>query len=345
MNGSATAAAPVLRIEGLRTYFHTDEGVLKSVDGVDLRIDPCETVALIGESGSGKSVTAQSIMRIVPRPGRIEAGRVVLRPKQGPPVDLAALPESSERLRAIRGGDVAMIFQEPMTSLSPVHTIGNQIVEGIRIHATRDRKHAKALAVEMLARVGIGDPAQRFKAYPHQLSGGMRQRAMIAMALACRPALLIADEPTTALDVTVQAQILQLMQELQGEFGMAILYITHDLGVVAGLADRVCVMYAGRIVETGSTAQLLRAPLHPYTVGLLHAVPRLGKKSREPLATIPGTVPTPLNPPVRCGFAPRCPKMMPGLCDRHVPAMTEIRPGQSVRCFLHSEAREASDHG
>jgi oligopeptide/dipeptide ABC transporter ATP-binding protein len=241
----------------------------------------------------------------------------------------------------VRGKAISMIFQEPMTSLSPVHTIGLQITEAILLHRTPDRKEAREIALDMLTRVGISNPGQRIDEYPFQLSGGMRQRAMIAMALSCHPALLIADEPTTALDVTVQAQILDLIRQLQEEFGMAIQYITHDLGVIAEIADHIAVMYLGRIVEEGSPAHIFRNPLHPYSAALLRSVPKLGKKSGSRLETIKGTVPIPLDPPPMCGFFSRCVHAMPGKCDRAVPALVEQEEGHRVRCFLHSSETEA----
>lgn len=327
----------VLEVRDLRTYFHLPEGTLKAVDGVDLTIAPHQTVGVIGESGSGKSVTAQSILQIVPTPGAIETGEIILRRKNGSAVDVGKL---NARSRAIRGAEISMVFQEPMTSLSPVHTIGAQIVEAIQLHIESDKKKAKQLALDMINRVGIANPKQRFDEYPHQLSGGMRQRAMIAMALSCSPSLLIADEPTTALDVTVQAQILELMKELQGQFGMAIMYITHDLGVIAEIADEVNVMYLGRVVERASTVELFKNPLHPYTQGLLKSIPRLGGLGRARLDAIRGNVPVPMNPPPQCGFASRCDEFISGKCDAAVPALVDMGNDHYVRCFLHSEESE-----
>ena len=271
----------VLEVRSLRTYFHLQEGTLKAVDGVDLTIEPGQTVGVIGESGSGKSVTAQSILQIVTTPGAIESGEIILRDSDGKLTDLAQLDPRSREIRAIRGAEISMVFQEPMTSLSPVHTIGSQIMEAIELHITRDKQKAKALALDMINRVGISNPAQRFDEYPHQLSGGMRQRAMIAMALSCSPSLLIADEPTTALDVTVQAQILELMKELQVEFGMAVMYITHDLGVIAEIADVVNVMYLGRVVERASTIELFKNPLAPLYAATVGFYPALGPARSE----------------------------------------------------------------
>jgi len=332
--------APVLELKELRTHFSLDEGTLKAVDGVSLTVHEGQTLGIIGESGCGKSVTAQSILRIVPTPGRIISGDIVLHRDSEPAVDLADMDPFGHSVRAIRGKEISMIFQEPMTSLSPVHTIGNQIEEAILLHKTRDKQEAHSLAVDMLDKVGIPNPSQRINEYPHQLSGGLRQRAMIAMALSCNPKLLIADEPTTALDVTVQAQILDLMEQLQEEFGMAILYITHDLGVIAEIADEVAVMYLGRVVEHAETRELFRNPLHPYTRLLLKSIPRMGKDAKQRLEAIEGTVPIPLDPPRMCGFFSRCPDAIAGTCDAEVPGLVEVAPGHSVRCYLHSPETE-----
>ena len=333
----------VLELDNLKTYFYLEEGVLKAVDGVSFRLGEKETLGIIGESGCGKSVMAQSILRIVPHPGRTVGGRILLRAREREPLDLVQLPAFGREIRSIRGKEISMIFQEPMTSLSPVHTIGNQIQEAILLHKTRDRKEARALTVEMLARVGIPDPSQRIDEYPHQLSGGLRQRAMIAMALSCSPALLVADEPTTALDVTVQAQILELIADLQDQFGMSVLYITHDLGVIAEISDSVSVMYLGRIVESAGTDDLFERPLHPYTVRLLRSIPKVGKKARVRLDAIKGTVPIPLDPPRECGFFSRCSEAMEGMCDRGVPALVEVEESHRVRCFLHSREVDPID--
>ncbi len=330
----------VLEVCDLRTYFNLPEGTLKAVDGVDFTVARRQTVGVIGESGSGKSVTAQSILQIVPPPGTIESGAINLRRSDGSLVDLCQLSPRGREIRAIRGAEISMVFQEPMTSLSPVHTIGAQIVEAIQLHITRDKRKAKSLALDMINRVGISNPEQRYDEYPHQLSGGMRQRAMIAMALSCSPSLLIADEPTTALDVTVQAQILELMKELQDEFGMAIMYITHDLGVIAEIADEVNVMYLGRVVERASTVELFKNPLHPYTHGLLKSIPRLGGRGRGRLDAIRGNVPVPMNPPPQCGFASRCDEFIAGKCDAAVPSLINMGNEHYVRCYLHSEESE-----
>ena len=331
---------PVLEVKDLRTYFKLEEGTLKAVDGVSFSVAPKKTLGIIGESGCGKSVTAQSILRIVPPPGEIKSGSIVLNREGHEAVDLTELDPFGQSVRSIRGKEISMIFQEPMTSLSPVHTIGNQIEEAILLHKTNDKNEAHELAVDMLDRVGIPNPSQRIDEYPHQLSGGLRQRAMIAMALSCNPALLIADEPTTALDVTVQAQILDLMAHLQEQFGMAILYITHDLGVIAEIADEVAVMYLGRVVEHAETREIFRNPLHPYTRLLLKSIPRMGKEAKKRLDAIQGTVPIPLDPPRECGFFSRCPDAMDGKCNDDIPALVETGADHRVRCYLHSEERE-----
>jgi oligopeptide/dipeptide ABC transporter ATP-binding protein len=290
----------VLQVENLRTHFHTRAGVVRAVDGVDLDVSEGRTLGVVGESGCGKSVTALSIMRLIDPPGRIEPGsRVLFRGR-----DLASVDE--EELRQIRGNEISMIFQEPMTSLNPVLKIGDQIVEAVMLHRRVSSAAARERALEMLNLVGFASPERRFGQYPHQLSGGMRQRVMIAMALACEPKLLIADEPTTALDVTIQAQILELIQDLRERLGMAVILITHDLGVVAEMCDDVAVMYAGRVVERGSAPDVFRSPQHPYTEALLHSIPLLGMTQAEPLKVIRGIVPNPLTWPAGCRFASRC---------------------------------------
>lgn len=305
MSENATVENTLLEVRDLRTVFAAPDGVIPAVDGVSLHVPRGKTVALVGESGCGKSVTALSIVRLVPQPpGQITHGEVILANAGGEgSIDLLRLTE--KRMREIRGNRIAMIFQDPMTSLNPVYTVGQQIVEAIELHQPLRGKKARAAAVEMLGRVGIPAPAQRAREYPHRLSGGMLQRSMIAMALSCQPSLLIADEPTTALDVTIQMQILELLRRLQAEMGMSILLITHDFGVVAETAEYVYVMYAGRIVEHGSIRDLLTSPLHPYTQGLLRCVPRLSQP-RSRLEVIPGVVPSPSNYPRGCRFHPRC---------------------------------------
>jgi oligopeptide/dipeptide ABC transporter ATP-binding protein len=306
--------APLLQVDDLRTHFFTDDGVVRAVDGVSYSIGERETLAVVGESGSGKSVTALSILRLIPEPpGRIVSGRILFKGR-----DLAAL--SPAEMRRIRGKEISMIFQEPMTSLNPVYSCGEQIIEAVVLHDGIDRRLARARAIEMLRLVGIPLPEQRVDEYPHQMSGGMRQRVMIAMALACRPAILIADEPTTALDVTIQAQILELLKRLQAELGMAVLLITHDLGVVAETADRVAVMYAGQVVEYCDVGGVFRRPLHPYTAGLLASLPKLGAK-RATLRVIPGNVPNPAHFPKGCRFHPRCPVAQPR-CLENPPVLT-----------------------
>ena len=291
---------PIIEIDNLSVHFAVDEGTLKAVDRVSFSIHEQQMFGLIGESGCGKTVTAQSLMRLVPRPGQIVGGQINFRGEAGQRVDLAQLDAGGPEIRAIRGNEIAMIFQEPMSSLSPIHSIGNQLMEAVQLHVTRNKREAYEIAVDMLNLVGIANPVQRMEEYPHHFSGGMRQRVMIAMALSCRPRLLIADEPTTALDVTVQAQILDLVAQSQEQFKMAVLYITHDLGIIAEICDEVAVMYLGRIVETGSVRDIFHNPLHPYTRRLLAATPRIGQRS-ERLQTIDGTVPVPIDLPHACG--------------------------------------------
>jgi len=305
---------------------------VRAVDGVDLDVRPRTTVGLVGESGCGKSVTALSILRLIQPPGQIVSGSITLHREQGD-VALTDLGHHSDAIRKIRGNEIAMIFQEPMTSLNPVHTIGNQIAEAVRLHQNASRREAMERAIEMLEHVGIPEPRQRAREYPHQLSGGMRQRAMIAMALSCHPSLLVADEPTTALDVTIQAQVLDLMRDLQAEMGMAILMITHDLGVVADMADEVVVMYAGRVVERASADDIFYHPRHPYTEGLLASIPVLGKEAGQELKSIPGTVPHALAMPEGCSFGPRCLHRMPACTV--MPSLEEGSPGHWTRCWLH----------
>jgi oligopeptide/dipeptide ABC transporter ATP-binding protein len=320
---------PLLEVEDLRTFFHADGEVARAVDGVSFTVASGETLAIVGESGSGKSVTSLSIMRLVPTPpGEIAGGVVRFRGR-----DLRLLSERA--MRRVRGNEISMIFQEPMSSLNPLLTVGEQIAEVVRLHRGLGRAAARRHAVEMLARVNIPDPERRAGEYPHRLSGGMRQRVMIAMALACHPALLIADEPTTALDVTIQAQILQLIRALQAEMGMSVLFITHNLGVVAQLADRVAVMYAGRIVEQGDVATVFASPLHPYTRALLRSIPRVEGGGRDPahrLLSIPGQVPSPAALPPGCSYAPRCP-LADDQCRCEMPSIIEVLPGHDVRCY------------
>lgn len=329
----AAADDVLIEIRNLKTHFHTDRGVVRAVDGVDLVIRRNRTLGVVGESGCGKSIMALSIMGLVPQPPAKISGEILFHREDGTVVDLAKLDPKGKEIRAIRGAEIAMIFQEPMTSLNPVYTIGNQIMEAVRLHQNVDKKEARERAIEMLRLVGIPAPERRVDEYPHQLSGGMRQRAMIAMALSCNPSLLIADEPTTALDVTIQAQILELMQKLQEEFNMAIMMITHDLGVVAGMADEVAVMYLGQVVEYSSVRNVFKSRHHPYTNGLLNSIPVLGSKSKKRLTPIRGIVPDPRFMPEGCRFADRCPQKMP-VCDQP-PPMLEPDAGHWARCWLH----------
>ncbi|GHT63527.1 dipeptide/oligopeptide/nickel ABC transporter ATP-binding protein [Spirochaetia bacterium] len=338
-------AENILEVRNLRTYFKLDEGVLKAVDDVNFSIKTGKTLGIIGESGCGKSVTAHSILNTVQAPGKIHGGTIYYRTQVGTELEITAEKSNGEVMRSLRGREISMIFQEPMTSMSPVYSIGHQMTEAILVHEKkRDKttvKTAQDKAVEMLNLVGMPNAIQRFNDYPHQLSGGMCQRAMIAMAISLNPSILIADEPTTALDVTVQAQIVDLMLKFQADLGMSILYITHDMGVIAETASDICVMYLGRVVEQASTEILFRNPVHPYTIRLLRSIPKLGKKiPGARLDAIKGNVPVPLNLPAECGFVSRCLEVKQGICDGGIPPMVEVESGHFVRCFLHS-AREA----
>ncbi|MEM7134289.1 MAG: ABC transporter ATP-binding protein [Chloroflexota bacterium] len=333
----------LLEVKGLKTHFFLDEGTVRAVDGVDFSVKRGQTLGIVGESGCGKSVSAFSILQLVGPPGEIVEGEILLH-KDGTQsglsspheiVDVAALPSGSEALRQIRGNEIAMIFQEPMTSLSMMHTVGFQIMEAILLHFDISKEEARERAIEMLHKVGIPKPEQRVDDYPFQLSGGMRQRAMIAMALSCNPSLLIADEPTTALDVTTQAQILELMQSLQEEFGMAVMMITHDLGVVAEICDEVVVMYLGEVVERADVDSLFHDPKHPYTQALLQSIPRLGQSKAGRLQPIEGSVPDPYNRPAGCPFHPRCTQAIPGTCDQVHPKLTDLGNSRAVRCVLY----------
>lgn len=331
----------IIEVRDLKTYFYLDEGTVKAVDGVSFDIEANKTLGVMGESGCGKSVTALSILRILPKQAKIVCGRILLNSAGSDiPLELTKFKPDSIEMRNIRGKEISMIFQEPMTSFSPVHTIGNQILESIFYHDTKDKKLAMEKALDMLQKVGISNPKQRMDEYPHQLSGGLRQRSMIAMALVCRPKLLIADEPTTALDVTIQAQILELMQSLQEELGMAIMFITHSLGVIASVSQKVAVMYLGRIVEFGETRDVFKNPYHPYTISLMQSIPSIGRKARTRLKAIKGNVPIPLDPIPQCGFYGRCPSSMDGICDKYIPGLAETEKGHLVRCFLHSSIKE-----
>lgn len=329
----------LLEVTNLKTYFHTEEGVIKAVDDVSFDVRKGETLGVVGESGCGKSITSLSIMQLVPRPrGRIEGGHVYYYPKGSKhPIDIVSLDPHGPKMRSIRGNEIAMIFQEPMTSLNPVFTVGSQIVEAIRLHQKVDRQKARERAIEMLAHVGIPAAQQRVDEYPHQLSGGMRQRVMIAMALSCYPNFLIADEPTTALDVTIEAQILELLKDLQQKFGMSIMIITHDLGVISEMADRVIVMYTGKVVERASTDDLFYNPQHPYTRGLLKSIPRIG--SKDMLVPIEGSVPNLLHLPEGCHFASRCPEAAP-VCTRKEPPTFQVGAEHFSKCWIHENAEE-----
>jgi|TARA_B100001964_G_scaffold223516_1_gene269461 oligopeptide/dipeptide ABC transporter ATP-binding protein len=324
---------PLLDIAGLSTIFNTDDGAIRAVDDVSFSINRGQTLGIVGESGCGKSVTGLSILQLQ-SPGHIEKGQIhYYKSNKDLPIDITQLAPKSEEMRSIRGNDIAMIFQEPMTSLNPVYTIGNQISEAVILHQQVSKKEARSRSIEMLERVGIPAPHKRVDDYPHQFSGGMRQRAMIAMALSCNPSLLIADEPTTALDVTIQAQVLDLMRELQEELGMAIMMITHDLGVIAEITNEIVIMYAGRVVEKGNLDQIFYHPLHPYTRGLLASIPVLGTESRERLHSISGSVPRPSAMPPGCAFAPRCAERFER-CDE-MPELKAVGEHSSVRCWLH----------
>ncbi len=333
------APAPLLEVKHLRTHFFTDAGVVKAVEDVSFSLNTGETLAVVGESGSGKSVTSLSIMGLIPNPpGRIVGGEILFRTREGAVVDLAKLPVKA--LRKLRGRDIAMIFQEPMTSLDPVFTVGDQIAESTALHLGMNRTAAMKRALEMLELVEIPAAKQRLDEYPHQLSGGMRQRVMIALALACNPSLLIADEPTTALDVTIQAQILALLDKLRREIGMAVLFITHNLSVVAEIADRLVVMYSGRVVEEGDVHQLFKRPRHPYTRGLLECLPRRAlddesAMARRRLNAIPGQVASPLDPLPGCAFAPRCALVLPE-CSAAMPPLAVLPLSQRSRCIRWS---------
>ncbi|HEU4340366.1 MAG TPA: ABC transporter ATP-binding protein [Candidatus Binatia bacterium] len=319
--------ADLIQVKNLQTSFFTPEGEVRAVDGVSFEIGESKTLGLVGESGCGKSVTSLSIMRLIPSPpGKIVGGEIQYRGR-----DLLKL--SNEQMRKIRGNEISMIFQEPMTSLNPVFTVGNQIGEAIRLHQGLGKKETRQKTVDMLRLVKIADPESRVDSYPHQLSGGMRQRVMIAMALSCNPSLLIADEPTTALDVTIQAQILELMKELQGKMGMALLLITHDLGVVAEQADDVAIMYAGKIVERAATGAIFARPLHPYTRGLLNSLPGTGAKKKKRLDAIPGVVPSPLRLPSGCRFRDRCPSAQ-AVCADAEPPLVEKERGHWAACYF-----------
>jgi oligopeptide/dipeptide ABC transporter ATP-binding protein len=328
-----TDTKPLLEVKGLKTYFYTEDGVVHAVDGVDFEVLPGEVLGLVGESGCGKSVTSLSIMRLISKPGRVDAGEILLDGE-----NLLNFPE--EEMIKVRGNRISMIFQQPQTALNPVFKVGDQLAEVLNVHQDLGKEAGWNRAVALLKMVGVPDPVRRAHAYPHELSGGMAQRVMIAMALACVPELLIADEPTTALDVTIQAQILDLMRDLRRDMGTSVVLITHDLGVVAEMADRVAVMYAGEIVEQADVIPLFDEPLHPYTQGLIGSIPILGEIKDE-LDVIPGTVPNLVNLPPGCRFAPRCQarvKHALQICTDQKPALDEVKPGHKVRCWLYQNA-------
>lgn len=336
-----SAPSLLIEVKNLKTYFHLVEGTARAVDGVDLTLRRGQTLGVVGESGCGKSVTALSILRIVPSPGRIEGGEILYRRSSrgngagNEVIDLAKLSAAGKEIRSIRGNDISMIFQEPMTAFSPVLTVGQQITEAITLHQHVGKVEARRIGIDMLARVKMPKPQGTFDDYPFQLSGGMRQRAIIAMALCCHPSLLIADEPTTALDVTTEAQILELLKELQGDLGMAIMYITHNLGVIAEMAQEVAVMYMGKVVEQASVETIFYNAKHPYTRGLLRSVPKLGSRAQGRLDTIPGMVPDPYAALGGCRFHPRCGERIERVCDQKEPTVSEVEPGHTVQCHLY----------
>jgi len=333
---------PLLSVNNLKTWFFTDEGTVKAVDGASFEVGAGKTVGIVGESGCGKSVTALSILRIVQEPGRIVEGEIQLRrADEAGCVDLAKLNSEGKEIRAIRGGEIALVFQEPMTSFSPHYTIGNQIVETIQLHQDVGKEEARNRTIELLRMVGIPRPERRIDEYPFELSGGLRQRVMIAMALSCNPKILIADEPTTALDVTTQAQILDLLREIQERTGMSVIIITHDMGVIAEMADDVIVMYLGRVVESGPVDEIFHQPKHPYTQALLRSIPSIFAEPRAKLPTIAGSIPHPHNRPVGCPFHPRCVERIAGVCDVHAPQLRPVNELQLASCFLYHEPEEA----
>lgn len=337
-----TVENKLLEVRNLKTYFYGIEGIAKALGGVSFDIKQNETLGIVGESGCGKSVTARSILRILDSNGKIIDGKILFR-REGEVVDLAKMNKKGSEIRKIRGKEISMIFQEPMTSFSPVYTIGNQIMEAIILHQKVSKKEARESAFKMLERVNIPNAEKRIDSYPHELSGGMRQRAMIAMALVCQPKLLIADEPTTALDVTIQAQILRLLKELQNDFGMSIMIITHNLGVISEIADRVIVMYLGKVVEDTTVKELFHNPLHPYTKALLQSLPKFEKKHRKRLETIEGMVPDTYDIPTGCSFHDRCDKAIDGLCNVMEPIPINITPEHKVSCFLYGDGGENNE--
>ena len=335
----------ILQVQNLRAHFRTQEGLVRAVEGASFSVRRGKVLGVVGESGCGKSVTAQSVLRIIPRPGKIVGGKILYHrhleadgaSSASEMIDLSQLDPRGKEMRSIRGAEISMVFQEPMTSLDPVYTIGVHLLEAITLHQSVDKREARQRAIDMLEAVGMPQPSRTIDAYPHQLSGGMRQRAMIAIALSCRPSLLIADEPTTALDVTTEAQILSLMQDLQRQMGTAIMYITHDLGVIAEVSDDVIVMYLGKVVEQASVDDIFYDPRHPYTRALLRSIPKITSKARHRLQPIEGIVPDPYAIPDGCPFWPRCTDFMPGTCDIREPPYVTVKQGHAVRCHLYSE--------
>ncbi len=340
---------PILSVQNLKTYFALDEGIVKAVDGISFDVYAGQVVGIVGESGCGKSVAIKSVLRIVEKPGRIIEGEILFRRQRkgsasmeadGQPVDLAQLEANGKAMRSIRGGEIALIPQEPMAAFSPVHTVGDQIIEAILLHQDVNKREARRIAVDRLREVGVPSPEQRLEAYSWELSGGLRQRAMIAMALSCNPKLLIADEPTTAIDVTTQAQVLNLLRSLLQQHDMAIIFITHDLGVIAQMADFVVVMYLGRVMETGPIDDIFHNPQHPYTRALLKSIPTVQSPSRIVLPTIEGSIPHPFNRPPGCPFNPRCSEFMPGVCNQRLPRLQPVNDRQSASCFLYHDVAD-----
>ncbi|RME69992.1 MAG: ABC transporter ATP-binding protein [Chloroflexi bacterium] len=336
---------PLLSVKNLKTYFDLDEGTVKAVDGVSFDVLPGQVVGIVGESGCGKSVTIKSVLRIVEKPGRIVEGEILFRHQPDDAseeqlIDLAKLKANGKTMRSIRGGEIALIPQEPMAAFSPVYTVGNQIMEAIMLHLPVSKQEARQRTIELLREVGVPMPERRVDAYSWELSGGLRQRAMIAMAISCNPRLLIADEPTTAIDVTTQAQILNLLRDLQQQHNTSIIFITHDLGVIAQIADYVVVMYLGRVMETGPVDDIFHNPQHPYTRALLKSIPSIRSQSRTLLPTIEGSIPHPFNRPPGCPFHPRCVDFMPGVCNVQTPVLQPVNERQAASCFLHHSIAE-----
>jgi peptide/nickel transport system ATP-binding protein len=350
----AAASTPLLSVRDLKVHFFLQDGVVKAVDGLSFDVFPGEVFGIVGETGCGKSVAMRALLRIIEPPGRIVSGRILWRrasttedngPNENGVVDLAALPAGGRTMRAIRGAEIALIPQEPMAAFSPVHSVGGQIMEAIELHRGIRGPDARRMAADICRQVGMPAPEQRLGDYAWQLSGGLRQRALIAMAVSCDPRLLVADEPTTAVDVTTQAQILRLLRRLQRERGAAVVFITHDLGVIAQMADRVMVMYLGRVMEQGPVDAIFHDAKHPYTQALLRSIPRLNSTTREALPTISGSIPHPLNQPRGCPFHPRCPHAIPGTCDVRRPALRPVGEGHLASCFLYSDAEEPAVEG